>query len=257
MKPEAVPTGAYLLRRPTNTPPVHRLFCFAYAGGGAGSYFGWYHLLPPDIELVAIQLPGRENRIRESLDNEMVSVVSKIIVEMKPLLDLPFSFFGHSFGALLAYECCVGLQRVGQKVPVHLVTSGANPPGWTQRLPQQQVVNLALTRLRERFGWRSADEVDLDIAAFALQVLRADLDMMLGHCFTVAVLPLHLTILGAADDPVVSPAALQRWTSFALTNDLVITTGGHFFVDVQAERIVELLMARVLSRTAIGNDSRY
>ena len=252
MTSDALPAGAYLLRRTADTPPVHRLFCFPYAGGGAGSYFGWRRLLPADIELVAIQLPGRENRLRETLASEMVGVVSNIVVEMESLLDRPYSFFGHSFGALLAYECCVALQRAGHTGPGHMVASGANPPGWTQRLSPQVVVDLALARLRERFGWHNADEMDPDITALSLQVLRADLDMMLHHCFAQAVMPLHLTVLGATDDPIVSPEALRHWASFSMSHDLVLTTGGHFFVDAQAERIAELLMARVPGRTAAG-----
>lgn len=243
--------GAYLLRRPVGTAPVHRLFCFPHAGGGAGSYFGWRRLLPADIELVFIQLPGRENRLWEPLAGDMAVVIRSIVTEMESLLDRPYSFFGHSFGALLAYECCVALQRGGHNGPGHMIASGANPPGWTHRLPQQDVIDLALERLCECFGWRNADEMDPDITDLALQVLRADLDMMLSHCFTPAVLPLHLTVLGAVDDPLVSIGALRHWASFSTSHDLVVTTGGHFFVDTQAERIVELLMDRVPGETLV------
>lgn len=241
------PPGSWLIHRPADSNPARRLFCFPYAGAGAGSYFEWRSLLPRDVDLVVIQLPGRENRLREPLATDMGCVISAVVNEMAPLLDRPFTFFGHSFGALLAYECCVALQRSGHSQPHRLVASAANPPGWVQHLPRQLVHDVALTRLRERLGWRNIDDMDPDITAFALEVLDADLAMVRNHRFTPTVLPLHLTVVGAVDDPIVNSQAWPQWACFASSHEFVTTRGGHFFVDTQAEWVVRLLVDDMLA----------
>ncbi len=219
---------------------------------GAASFMGWRPLLPPAVELIAIQLPGRENRLREPPCNNLSLVIEGIVAEMEPLVGPrkgaaiapPFSFFGHSFGALLAYECCGALQRAGLAGPMHLAVSGANPPNWPLKADSRTVSQLALERLRARFGWQCAEEVDEAIVSLALEVLGADLDMMLQHRFSEEPLAMPLTVLGATDDPLVSVEALRHWASFARSHALSLTTGGHFFFEAQKERIVRLLLAQ-------------
>src|SRR4051794_27130121 len=81
-----------------------RLFCFPYAGGGALAYQAWPRLLPDEIEVVAVQLPGREARFREPPMTDLSTLVEALVAAMYPYETLrPFAFFGHSLGALIAF----------------------------------------------------------------------------------------------------------------------------------------------------------
>src|ERR1700741_5310415 len=85
-------------------PPAGRLFCFPYAGGSASKYRQWRDFLPAGAELCAIQLPGREQRIVEPALRRMDDAVNALVHALLPYVDRPFVFFGHSMGAVIAYE---------------------------------------------------------------------------------------------------------------------------------------------------------
>jgi len=73
-----------------------RLFCFAYAGGSAWVFRPWAKQLPSDIEVCAIELPGRGQRLAEPALNHLPTVIQALGPELLPYMDLPFAFFGHS-----------------------------------------------------------------------------------------------------------------------------------------------------------------
>ena len=122
-----------------------RLFCFPYAGGGASLYQMWTHSMPAEIEICAVQLPGRENRLREKPCSQLERLVEMLGQELNPYFDLPFAFFGHSMGALISFELVRHLRRNENSIPVHLFVSGCRSP----HLPAEQAPmhNLALPDL--------------------------------------------------------------------------------------------------------------
>src|SRR5206468_11829594 len=93
------------------TSPQLRLFCFPYAGAGASVFRNWKREFPQDIEICPIQLPGRESRAMERPMDSLSTIVESIVSEMTPLLHTPFAFFGHSMGALIAFETARELHR--------------------------------------------------------------------------------------------------------------------------------------------------
>jgi len=94
-----------------NSRAVLRLFCFPYGGGAARAYRPWTQILPPEIDVCAIQLPGRGNRLCEPLLPKMSLAVELVGKEIVSLLDRPYAFFGHSMGAILAFEVARLLRR--------------------------------------------------------------------------------------------------------------------------------------------------
>ena len=105
-----------------------RLFCFPYAGGSASVYREWYSAFPPEIELLPIQMPGRENRWSEEPINRMSTLVERLATDLHPLMNLPFAFFGHSMGAIVAFELARQVRRWTGESPIHLLISGARAP---------------------------------------------------------------------------------------------------------------------------------
>src|SRR5690349_11863534 len=120
----------------TKAHPQRRLFCFPYAGGGASIYRQWASLLPADIEVCALQLPGRENRILEPLFTQLEPLVRTLADVLQPYLDVPFSFFGHSMGALISFELARYLRRHHLPQPRRLLLSAHRAPQLPYRGPR-------------------------------------------------------------------------------------------------------------------------
>src|SRR5262245_52919116 len=81
-----------------------RLFVFPYAGAGTAVFRSWSAVLPESVEMRVIRLPGRETRLREKLFTSMKPLVESLMEAMQNQLDKPFAFYGHSMGALVAFE---------------------------------------------------------------------------------------------------------------------------------------------------------
>src|SRR5262245_25071207 len=105
-----------------------RLFCFPYAGGGASVFRGWANGLPGSVEVCPVQIPGRETRFREPAFTRLPLLIEAVAESLGPHLDRPFALFGHSLGALVAFELARHLQRERGPEPVHLFVSGCGAP---------------------------------------------------------------------------------------------------------------------------------
>src|SRR5436309_3054681 len=100
----------HIIRFHERANPTTRLFCFPYAGGGAAVYRSWGPLLPPEIEVHAIEYPGRAY-LRDQPANTMDGLIDVLCPEILPLLDKPFAFFGHSYGSIVAFALAKLLQK--------------------------------------------------------------------------------------------------------------------------------------------------
>lgn len=107
--------------------PKHRLICIPYAGGGASKFIGWQKEFENKIEVLPIQLPGRENRMGEKCLTDCREVVSGIIEEILPLVkENDFSIFGHSMGGIIGYELAKELEKEHNIKAKYLFVSGSS-----------------------------------------------------------------------------------------------------------------------------------
>lgn len=111
----------------TNYPRLH-LIGFPYAGGGASAFHPWARFLPPHVALCAVQYPGRETRINETPYTQMQDMLPDLVEALTPFLTVPTVFFGHSLGAMIAYETVKQLERQAASLPQHLFISAARAP---------------------------------------------------------------------------------------------------------------------------------
>src|ERR1035441_10334502 len=112
-----------------------RLFCFPYAGAGAGTFLTWSDNLPADVEVCPVQLPGRGARMTERPFTQLSPLVEALAQALAPLLDKPFAFFGHSLGALVSFELARQIRRQYGVHPVRLFVSAGRAPQIPDRLP--------------------------------------------------------------------------------------------------------------------------
>lgn len=132
--------SSWIYNRKPNPQAKIRLFCFPFGGGGASIYREWQAECPDFIEICPIQLPGRENRMSETPIDQMETLVSLLAADLKPLMDKPFAFFGHSFGSLIAFELTRFLRHHHLPQPIHLFPSAYPDP----RVPSKSLDKLLL-----------------------------------------------------------------------------------------------------------------
>lgn len=233
MRSLARPAGGPLkIRRPLPAAPL-RLVCLPYAGGAASIYRQWPQALSPDIEVVAVQPPGRENRLREAPHQRMGDLIDELMAALESSLDRPLGLFGHSLGALTAYELAHALVRRGHP-PACLVVSGRRAPHLPALRPPMAHLDDAafIERLRELGGTPEAVLLHDELMELLLPVLRADFALLESYQPTeYPPLPCPMLVCGGIDDDDVSLADLDAWRPHAAGAFRVARfPGGHFYL---------------------------
>ncbi len=229
-----------------------RLYCFHHAGGGPSTYRDWSADLPGDVEVVPVLLPGRGLRLREQPYTSMRRLVDGVLAAIRPTLDRPFAFFGHSMGALVAFEIAHALRASGDTVPLQVFVSACAPPH-RHTAPERRRHDLddgsliQLVKLLNAGGEWSLD--DTAIIRRRLPLLRADLAVCETHEFgDRPPLDCPLTVYGAINDPIVSVGELAEWRDYTAASFLKrIFPGGHFFLMEQARCQMLRLLGRELA----------
>ena len=210
-----------------------RLFCFPYAGGSSGIYRGWSELFP-NMEICVARLPGREARFKEPAMRTNEEVVRAMSSAIRPLLDRPFVLFGHSMGALLAFELARELREQALRSPRLLCVSAAPAPHLPRRAPAlSRMSNEQLVaELRTWNGTPEAILTNRELMHLLLPTIRADLEVVEGYTYR-ALPPLQcpLLVLGGKQDRSVARDDLIGWGEHTIAgSNLVEVDGDHFFL---------------------------
>ncbi|RXJ94837.1 putative thioesterase [Malaciobacter molluscorum] len=227
-----------------------RLFCLPYAGGGSSIYRSWQKLMPEDIQVCKIQLPGRENRINEQAIDNMEELIQTITKQLLFYLDKPFAIFGHSMGAMVSYELAKYLTKHTPYIPEHVFVSACRTPD----IPDMNKTyflqgNEFLQSLRQRGGTNEVLLENKEYMQLIEPTLRADLKLIEEwHHNNIDILKCPLTVLGGIKDKLVSPNILEKWDRY--TNDefkLKLFDGDHFFINDDTHNIA-LTVANALKQ---------
>jgi len=247
--------------RPKPNPGAQmRLFCFPYAGGGTAVFHAWPSGLPRAVEVCSLRLPGRESRLQEAPFNRLPLAVQALSDAILPYLDKPFAFFGHSMGALIAFELVRHLRRQQRATPVHLFVSGCSAPQlYTSEPPIHQLPHDAfIEELRRLSG--TPDEVlqNNEILELLLPALRADFAVCEEYLYVPdGPLDCPISASGGQNDPEVTEEALGAWREQTRgAFDLQLFAGNHFFLHSARGRLLEFirtLLVGLLNREAMGN----
>lgn len=211
-----------------------RLFCFPYAGGGASIYRDWRGEQRSQIEICPVQLPGRESRFKEPLFTCLQPLVGALIEGLAHYFDKPFAFFGHSMGALIAYELARRLRKERGISPIHLFVSGRRAPQVISTISQIHMLPYSefIERLCEFEGIDEGVLQHAELMDFLLPILRADFMVCETYQYVNdEPLDCPLTVFGGTEDPHVSLSDLGAWRQQTKSRCRVqMFPGDHFFL---------------------------
>lgn len=242
--------NAQWLHFPSPSPDAEvRLFCLPFAGAGAAAFREWPSAFGPRVEIAAVRLPGREQRIREAPVIDPVSVSATIAAA----IDRPYAIFGHSMGARLAFEVVRELRRTGAPLPLRLYPSGINPPHLPTAGPFAGLSTVPddelMTRVADGGGVPAEILAVPELFSLFLPVLRADLTWVDDYVYTDGPpLPVPVVAFAGDADPVAPPSRMDGWhrhTSAGFT--LHTLPGGHFFLVDNLALLAELIGTDLLN----------
>jgi medium-chain acyl-[acyl-carrier-protein] hydrolase len=235
--------------RPNPDPRV-RLFCFPYAGGSAATYRSWSDVLPPDVEVQAIQLPGREWRLKEEPYRSVFPLARELAVVLEDRFEAPFAFFGHSLGALISFELARELRRRGLPLPEHLFLSAHRAPHLPKELPSiyDRSDEDFFEGLRRLEGTPEELLENRELMELLLPALRADFAIAETYeCPPEPPLDCPMSVFGGLGDEVTGRPKLEPWAEHT-TRDFKVrmVPGGHFFVEESRDLILRALFQDLL-----------
>lgn len=244
-----VPAGA--------SSPALRLYCFPYAGAGHTVFQHWRTRLADDIELALVKLPGRGGRFGEPQARSLAELADCLAAEIARASGAgrPFALFGHSMGALLAFETARALRRFGLS-PAHLLVSGRTAPaahGWRERLSDlPDAAFLEVIR-----GMNGLPQELLDNGEWLelfLPIIRADFALCEDHRYRQeAPLDCPIDVLAGRNDASVPLPLLDGWSEETRRGCRTrLFPGGHFFLFERQAEFLAVLQDR-LSLAEVGH----
>ncbi len=235
-----------------NKPAVtrSRMFCFPYAGGAAQSFKDWGPLVPGTTHLCAIQPPGRSSRFSEPLMTTVTEMVTALRREIKPFLDKPFVFFGHSLGAAVAYELARRLQEEGLR-PAHIFVSGRIAPHRPRKRPpiHQLPENEFRQEMRQLNGTPPEILEHEELMDLMVPIVRADFGVSETYAYRPGtMLTIPLTAFGGEKDPDVDERDVAAWKQHTGGPfSYYMLPGDHFFINPSRTELLRMI-SRYLAR---------
>jgi medium-chain acyl-[acyl-carrier-protein] hydrolase len=241
-----------------------RLYCFSHAGAGGAAFRGWGESAVDALEVCTVHLPGRENRLRETPKtsvHELVGPLAEVIVTAYSDDERPFAFYGHSMGAIVAFETARELRRQGHPLPEALFVGASRAPQmvWPHS-PVRDLDDVALlTEVHRRYGSVPAIIMeDADLRALLTPTLRGDMSIVETYRFSPERSFEFPIVAFAGDrDSMVARAEMEGWaehTSGAF--QLRTVSGDHIFLQPQRDMLLTEV-ARTLRLTRDGTTAAH
>lgn len=229
-----------------------RLFCFPYAGGSSNAYRGWQDKFGEEVEVVAVELPGRGKRFNDPVITSLTEIVSQLRKEMEYFLDKPFIFFGHSNGALISYELARTLQKDSVFGLQHIIVSAKEAPQLVCRnttllcdLPDDELIE----ELRTFDGTPEVFFQNKELMELYIPMLRADFSIGETYDFKSDVpLRSNVTLFGGKLDKNTSVADIMKWGENVIGSiQYQDFNGGHFFIHTCKDKVIDSIKKIVVN----------
>lgn len=223
-----------------------KLFCLPYAGGAANIYDQWSTKLSRNIELYPINLAGRGNRFKDKPYANLEEAVEDIYDMMKhDISDGEYAIFGHSMGALLAYELAQKIQNLGEKRPMHVFFSGRKPVhipkterfyrDMNEQEFEQAVLDLGVTP-PEIFK-------NIELKEIFIPLLRSDFTIAETFVNRPKIVPLQCDISALiGKEEAITMEEAEQWKLHTTEKCSVhYIKGGHFFLLSDLQSVLDII----------------
>ncbi|MEV6598633.1 alpha/beta fold hydrolase [Actinoplanes sp. NPDC051346] len=235
--------------RPRRTPPAVRLFCLPWAGGSSAAYSSWTTAFPDEVEVCPIELPGRQTRWHQSPIERVDPLVNALATALSGELGGRWALFGHSMGALVAFELVRTLRRRGEGEPETLFVSAGAAPQLPRALPaiHDQPDSIVREKLVELGGVPAEVSDNPELMELLMPVIRADFSVCETYGYRPEP-PLRCPIVAFSGerDREVPPARMAPWaeqTTGGFRRHML--PGGHFAVESERETVLSVIRSHL------------
>lgn len=227
-----------------------KLFCLPYAGGSAGlAYRKWNEYLSSDIKLCPLEYAGRGPRMKEALYQDMKEAVEDLYIKLFEQIDNePYYLFGHSMGALIIYELLLKIKKNNFPMPNHVFISGRIAPDLkSQKMMHTLDYPEFIKELKALNGTPEEVLNNDELMKYFYPILLADYKVVEQYEHNPddleEKLDLNFSILAGKEDQMAPKMEdIYRWQNFVKRDcTFHIFEGGHFFINDETEKIVEII----------------
>ncbi|MFC8075825.1 thioesterase II family protein [Streptomyces sp. NPDC057307] len=249
MAPNTVESSPWIRRYNPGANAGARLLCLPHAGGSASFYLPLSRALGPEVDVLAVQYPGRQDRRHEPCVDSITGLADALVEEVLPWADRPLAIFGHSMGAMIAFELALRLERRGTR-PLVLFASGRRAP--SRRREDTAPVHLLdekglIAELRRLSGTDARVFEDEELLRMALPAIRGDYRAAETYRYVPGprlATPVHAHV--GTEDPRVTLDEARAWADhtdggFALHTH----PGGHFYPTEQLPRVADAVSREI------------
>ena len=225
------------------------LLCLPHAGAGAGWYRAWGAGLAPRVGARPVQPPGREKRRNEAPIRDVTRYVRELAPEIIARVQRPYAVFGHSTGAICAFELVREFRRLGWALPERLFVAGRRAPHLP--MPRHRLDELSIEEVAEFLGGLGGTPPEV----LADHLLLKQIQPLMGADFQVneeypyqvqEPLPVPITAFAATEDEWGTPDLMGGWADHTSAGfELCALNGGHFAIFEQAETVHDVITTRL------------
>jgi surfactin synthase thioesterase subunit len=233
------------------------LMCFPHAGGSASFFASLADALAPDVTVLAAQYPGRQDRVTEPC-LDAIGPLADLMYRATRAVAQPLVLFGHSMGAIVAFEVARRLELRGGPRPVRLIVSARGGPGriWNGR-PRWNNDDALLDEMRSLGGTDVGVLDDPDLTELVLPVMRADVKAHEEYRpVPGATVSVPITAFLGEEDPTTSVEDAREWDQHTHSGfDLRLFPGGHFYLSPPPRLLVATLTEIMLGQNVADQAS--
>ncbi|UQA97431.1 alpha/beta fold hydrolase [Streptomyces halobius] len=210
-----------------------RLVCAPHAGGAATAYHGLSERLAPDVEVLTVQYPGRQDRRHEPFADSIGEIADRL-AEVLPATGAdgaPLILFGHSMGSAVVFELA---RRLPPDAVTGVIVSGRGAPSQAVAKPIRLHDEAALLKEMRLLDGTDADVfADQDLLRMVLPAVQADYRIIQAYqAEESASIDAPLTVFNGDADPRVSVDAAAAWQQHSTGRFRSrVFPGGHFYLD--------------------------
>ncbi|WP_282089869.1 thioesterase II family protein [Aquimarina algiphila] len=222
-----------------------KIFFFPHSGSGPGLYMNWGKYLE-GFEVIGVQYPGRGSRIAEEFSKTLEELVTSIFNSLDwKSISGNFFFFGHSLGALIAYELAKKIEKNNLPTPKSIIISALPSPISNSYKDRVKIVDeVELIDMMYSLSEELAEEFtkDEDLIALYVEIVNADIALLGTHTPSANdTLDTDIHVFGGTEDSI-AINALETWQEHTLSNfSLHLFNGGHFYYQKNFDAFINTL----------------